>query len=416
MRHFISLSLVFFSLTIFAQKKNINAAWRAFTDYQSTLNDKPELKYLLKAKESIDLAYQSPDTKEDSRTLTYQSQIYYELYKFYDKNPDPTIPSIQFLNTANQSFQTLKEKHPKVAATPELNNLGIFLLNSTNEQAIKSFNSKSYKDATDLFLQHYNLQNALFSNKPDTSGLFNAFVCAYKANIPEKVESISTMLIQNNFANIKTYQLLYSYYQHNKDTMNQLKTLVTARKKYPDDMNLLNLETDYFISTKNYPKAISNLEQIIQKDSTNAMLLMTLGNLYDNLANQRMNTKQYNDSTEKLFNKTELYYMRAINHKNKLDNENAFTLLYSVGAYYTNYGLFYYNRKMTELKITEMSQKQKPVEEKRKEYNQKALPYLKEAEAIKPDDNTIITALYRVYALIGDTKNADIYKNKMLKK
>lgn len=398
-----------------AQKKNINAAWRALTDYQSTVNDKPDVNYLNKAKENIDLAIQNPETKEDAKALTYHSQIYYELFKYHQSHPETGLNPYDYLNTAIQSFYTLKDKHPKVAATSEIQNHGIMLLNTSNQEAVKLFNDKKYKDASQFFYQHYILQKKIL-NTTDTSGLFNAFVSAYKSNDADKISAYAQELMQINADNIKVYQLLYNFYQQKKDSSNALQTLQKGRSKFPNDLTLLNLQTDYYINHKQYTAAINNLHQLTQQDSTNALFLLTLGNLYDNLANQKMAQKNYSDTTENLFKNAIQNYLKSYRFKDKLDNENLFTLNYNIGAYYTNYGLFYYNKKMKEFKITDLSQKQKEVEDKRKEYTQMGLPYLKEAENIKPNDNTVITALYRVYALIGDTKNAELYKNKMLGK
>lgn len=400
-----------------AQKKNVNVAWRALTDYQSTLNDKPNLSYLQKAKESIDMAMQNPETKEEAKTLIYYSQIYFELFKYYQNNPDASLSyaNYSYLSNAVDAFQKLKEKHPKVATTPDVQNHGIMLLNTTIQESVKLFNDKKYSDASKFFLYQYQLRKKIL-NVTDTSGLFNAFVCAYKANQKDSIESLGKQLIQNNFANVKVYQLLYNFYQNKKDSANALNILKEGREKYPTDVTLLNLETDYFIHSKKYSQAIANLKKIIQQDTTNALLLLTLGNIYDNMANQEMANKNYSDSTKYLFENAIENYLKSYRYKNKLDNENLYTLTYNIGAYYTNYGLFYYNKKMKEFKITDLSQKQKEVEDKRKEYTQMGLPYLKEAESIKPNDNAVITALYRVYALIGDSKNAEIYKNKMLGK
>lgn len=402
------------SISAIAQKKNINAAWRALTDYQSTLNDTPNLSYLLKAKESIDMAIQNPETKEDARALTYHSQIYFELFKYYQNHIDPTIQHHTYLKNAIETYDLLKEKHPKIAATTELQTHGINLLNTSNQAAVQLFNEKKYNDASQFFEQHSLLQKKIL-NTLDTAGLFNAFLSAYKAHNEERIIKLSNELIQTNLDNVKLFQLMYSFYQHKNDTVAARNILKKGREKYPNDLTLLNQETEYYISSKQYLPAIQNLQLLIQKDTTNALLLLTLGNIYDNLANQNMAAKNYSDSTENLFQKSIQYYMKSYVFKSQLDAENLFTLTYNIGAYYTNYGLFYYNKKMKEFKITDLSQKQKGVEDKRKEYTQMGLPYLKEAETLKPNDASVIAALYKVYALIGDTKNAEVYKNKMIR-
>lgn len=415
MRKVYILTLMVVTSLIFAQKKNVNIAWRALTDYQSTLNDKPNFEYLQKAKDHIDLALQNPETKDDSKTLTYYTQIYLELFKYYQNNPDANVDKYSYFNEAVRTYTILKDKYPKIITTPEFQNLGITLLNISNQESVKLYNDKKYRDAANMFLSAHAMQKIIL-NKNDTSTLFNALVSAYKDNSKEKASEIGNEMISNNMANEKVYQLLYSMHMKNKDTLNALSVLKKGREQFPTNMDLINFETDYFIHTKRYPDAIKNLEYIVHKDTTNALLLLTLANLYDNLANQNMNAKNYSDSTEQLFNNAINNYLKSYKYKNQLDNDNLYTLNYNIGAYYTNYGLFYYNKKMKELKITDLSQKQKEVEEQRKKYTQMGLPYLKDAEALKPNDNTVITALYRVYAIIGDTKNAEVYKNKMLGK
>ena len=60
--------LIVLPFSVFSQKNKVQGAWRALSDYESTLNDNPDVSYLLKAKESIDLATANEETKnEDSK-------------------------------------------------------------------------------------------------------------------------------------------------------------------------------------------------------------------------------------------------------------------------------------------------------------------------------------------------------------
>jgi len=73
--------LVALNVAGFAQKSKVNAAWRGLTDYQATLKEKPDPSYLMKAKDAIDAAAASEETKNNLKTHIYKTQIYYELFK-----------------------------------------------------------------------------------------------------------------------------------------------------------------------------------------------------------------------------------------------------------------------------------------------------------------------------------------------
>ena len=53
-------ALVFVAGNTFAQKGKVQTAWRSLTDYETTVAEgKPDLNYLNKAKEAIDMALQN---------------------------------------------------------------------------------------------------------------------------------------------------------------------------------------------------------------------------------------------------------------------------------------------------------------------------------------------------------------------
>ena len=57
--------LLFIAQFSFAQKGKVQSAWRALTDFEATVADgKPDLNFLNKAKEAIDIALQNEDTKD----------------------------------------------------------------------------------------------------------------------------------------------------------------------------------------------------------------------------------------------------------------------------------------------------------------------------------------------------------------
>ena len=79
----IALFFLFLSSSILAQKSKVQAAWRGLSDYEETLKDgKPNISYLNKAKEAIDLALQNEETKKLSRTHAYKMRISYATFQY----------------------------------------------------------------------------------------------------------------------------------------------------------------------------------------------------------------------------------------------------------------------------------------------------------------------------------------------
>ena len=80
MKIFYIIILATLPFTVFSQKNKVQGAWRALSDYESTLNDNPDVSYLLKAKESIDLAAANEETSNQVKTYAYRFRIYINLF------------------------------------------------------------------------------------------------------------------------------------------------------------------------------------------------------------------------------------------------------------------------------------------------------------------------------------------------
>ena len=66
-----------------SQKSKVQTAWRSLNDYEATVKDgKPELLYLTKAKEAIDIALANEETKNHGKTHAYKARISYAQYQY----------------------------------------------------------------------------------------------------------------------------------------------------------------------------------------------------------------------------------------------------------------------------------------------------------------------------------------------
>ena len=64
MKIFQIIILLTLPFAVFSQKNKVQGAWRSLSDYESTLTESPDVSYLLKAKENIDLASVNEETNK----------------------------------------------------------------------------------------------------------------------------------------------------------------------------------------------------------------------------------------------------------------------------------------------------------------------------------------------------------------
>ncbi len=100
----LNIALLFvLPFSVFSQKGKVQGAWRALSDYESTLKDNPDVSYLLKAKESIDLATANEETKNQVKTYAYRFRIYINLFSNSLKEEEKKLSSIADKNERMQT-------------------------------------------------------------------------------------------------------------------------------------------------------------------------------------------------------------------------------------------------------------------------------------------------------------------------
>ena len=108
-----------------AQRAKVQTAWRNLSDYEETLKEgKPELSYLTKANEAIDMALANPDTKNQTKTHAYKMRISYAIFQ-YNLNQE----SKKLEGTVGDKNERILQAYGKTslnefsAATAELNTI-----------------------------------------------------------------------------------------------------------------------------------------------------------------------------------------------------------------------------------------------------------------------------------------------------
>ena len=431
---------VFIVTSAYAQKGKVQTAWRSLTDYETTVTEgKPDLNYLHKAKEAIDMALQNEDTKNKGKTHAYKCRISYAQFQ-YDikqeiKKLEPSIPDKnERLLTAygNMNLSDFEEASAEVIKIQDLDpkfmgNIQEGLLKGTSNlddedlkfavvaQQIKMESSnvatgkykvKKYDEAADYFYKTAVMNTVLYKIK-DTLDFYNACVSAAKAKNPEKTLEYNNKMINAKLQVAYNYQSILSVYISKGDTASAMELLKKARGLFPEDAGLITEETNIYLARGQQKEALANLKISMDKDPKNTFYYLVVGGIYDNLANPK--DKVTGKDLEKpanfdeLFKNAESSYLKVI-ELNPSNTDFLATAYRNLGAMYNNYGGYLENYKIA--KITDMAKYQKENEMKSQEYYKKAIPNLEKAVAMLQNDQQTMKALRILYNKTGNPTKA----------
>jgi hypothetical protein len=431
----------FIASQVFAQRAKVQTAWRNLSDYEETLKEgHPDLSYLTKANESIDLALANEDTKSQAKTHAYKMRICYAVFQYNlsaeNKRLEATIgdknerllaaygnTSLTEIEKAISELNTIRDLDPKFIETIQkgladgagsLDDDELKFALAAQQMKIESANiasgkyrAQQYAPAADFFYRTA-VMNSMLYKTIDTSNFYNACVSASKGKEQKQITEYNTKMIDAKLGLPYNYQALYQAYLSVGDSASAKSALTKGRSAFPNDAALLNEETNLFLASNKQQEALSNLKQALQREPNNPLYYFIIGNIYDNLANPR--DKSTNKELprpanfDELFKGAETNYLKAIELKGQ-NKEYLYNALYNLGAMYNNYGGSIAN--LPTAKGAEGMKMQKENEAKAMEYYKKAIPYLEQAFAIKSDDRPTMTALRKLYTLVGQKEKAE---------
>jgi tetratricopeptide (TPR) repeat protein len=361
---FIAL-LVFSSVNVFAQKNNVQNAFRAL-----------EKEKIEEAVNYIELAAANSSTANDVKMHNYRGKIYFEVYS---NDKFMALDDMAILKCA-ESWEIVYN-HPKAKKwfdKDELKNnitkAGVGLFN----KGVEMYNKKNFDASKKIFNKIFDLlplseDNLQRSNVTKESIWLNLFYVSYAEKNNSESKEYLQKLIDVNYQDPQ----IYSYYSNilveegKKDEA--LKILKTGREFFDTDVNLIISELNYYLGQEDFVKAEELLTLAVEEDPNNHQLFFALGSSYDNLGN---------------FEKAENAYKEAVDIK-----PDFYDALY-------NLGVMYYNKGGDMLKKANNIKDFKKYEiEKNKadETMLKGLPYIEKCYAIEPDDKNILLVLKELY-------------------
>lgn len=432
--------------SLFAQKGKVQAAWRGLSDYEETLKDgKPDVTYLDKANEAINLALANEDTKKQAKTHAYKLRISYAKFQYSvneeKKKLEATIGdknerllaaygniSLADFETAAEELNQVKDLDPKFLTTiQEGLEKGVSSLDEDElkfAMAVQSmriesgniasgkYRAKKYGEAADYFFKTGVMNTILYKTK-DTSNFYNACISAAKAKDNEKMLDYNKKMIEAKISSPYNYEACFQVLMEKKDTVNAMEYLRKGRVLFPEDMSLLTQETNLYLEQGKQLEALQNLKVSAEKDPSNSIYYFFMGQIYESMANPKDKATKKDlekpKDFDELFKNAEANYVKSIELK-PINKEYLYNSLYNLGAMYNNYGGYLSTRIQ---KITDAAKSQKENDAKAQEYYRKAIPYLEQALTIKSDDKSTMSALMKLYLLTGNEAKAKEMKEKM---
>lgn len=389
-----------FVINGFAQNvKIVNAK-----NYLRDFSESKDIESLNKAKENIDLASAHPDTKDFAKTQTLKAQVYLTIFdnnkrleteKLMITITDPNKRDLQAYQ--NISTEPLAVAYAGCIASKALDTKGnytseveTYLKNIEGHylnKAIADYNAKKYAEALPSFEKAYEI-----NGEKDTTTLGNIALVADRAAIYDKAKIYYQKMIDHKQGLGNTYSSLVNVYLNMKDTVGGMEVLKKGRAMYPNDINLVITETNYFLKTNNSKEALTNLNIALVAKPTDSNLYLVRGNIYDNLANPKdaagKDTEKPKDY-ESLMKLAETDYKKAVELK-----PDYFDALYNLGVLYNNHGVAL--SKVAD-QITDNAKYKSANDLATAEFT-KALPVLEKALSVSPKDRNTMYALKQIYA------------------
>ena len=404
----LSLTIVL-CLTIalsYGQKKALNEAKRELNNAAN-----PNIE---DARKLIKGALEDPETKDNAETWFVAGKIEvkvvdYEIAKeliqkvpneelMYGalKNVKPYFEVADSLDLIPDAKGKVKIKYRKDMKAIMLANR-IYYLNGGSFY----YNNKDYQNAFDMFQQFFDVpkmkmfeDDNAFAAKDTAHADYRYYAGLSLAQYgkPAQVAAFfETIKDIQGYSNSEYYKDIYKYlctlYEQDRDTVNFIRTLEESTKKFPGESYfLLNLINQY-VFTNQGDAAIKTLGMAIEAMPGKAELYNVLGIVYEN--------------SKKDAEKAKLNYEKALS----IDPE----LVDAMG----NIGRILFNKAVeAHIAANEITDNKKYEEAKLKfnEMFREALPYFEKAHQMKPNEREYMTALSRIYYVLGDKKFDEIEK------
>ena len=424
-----SMKKIFFALTALfllgtvvgnAQgEKSLKAASKSLSKFTSDFGNTAALE---EAKNLVQEAFQDEKVASSAKSWNTRGEIFYNVadaqYKQELLNPafvaTDLTAGIEAVAAYAKAFDLSEKKGDRKKAIEGLKNAEAIL----NNVGISLYNKELYNDAYKNFEAEITAakklreigeesrldEGTLFAEKLFFAGITGFYGEQYEAslNLLEEAESVG-------YSDNAMYQLLYESYAKLGKSEEGLKYLQKGRELFPDDAGLLFSEINYYLSKGELDAMIEKLKIALDKEPTNVSVMLTLGQVYDQLhvkANEAGNKEEADAKFEEALG----YYTQAA----ETDTEN-FDINYSLGALYYNKAASFtpaLNEAAEDFSV-EGNKRYDKIQAEMAGYFDRALPYFLKADELNGKDRNTLIALKEIYVRKNMFDKSNEYKDRL---
>lgn len=361
----------------------------------------------------------------------YQGVVYGDLA---NDEEDPAARS-EIYKKMNASFEKAKELASKMEDPPsELENLGAVkttIWSSEHNRAIELATSDSLQKAvenpTEKAAQH--LKNATII-MPDSVLSWDvlAEIQAMNQNIEGAISAKEKVLELKQKPSVKDYNRLADFYRAENQFKDAINILNKAQETYPDSVSVSEKLADSYMNAGNYEKAISTVENLIERDPDNPQYHLALGTQlyqtvlrlndslstnYDRIFELKQKLKGNSGNTSSIekeissLQSTNESLQQRINTLTDRATEELNTVIEyrpNDASAYNTLGVIYQNKASAlfeERNQTTDNKKAAKLDKQAREHLKQAQKYYERATEIQPDNEQFWESLYRVYVALG---------------
>jgi tetratricopeptide (TPR) repeat protein len=350
----------------FAQKANVTDAALLMKKYNPMAGLDASKKLLTKAKDFIDIASVNTETAGSAKMHMYRGEIYFGLIEVAamesastGTKPDEVLLK-EYEAIARISFNNVLED-PKQEFVPDIQSFLNFRSNMYFNMGIKSYETRNFEMATQLFVGALEVKSFLNEKYPDAE--VNAQLCLSR--------TVDSLLKAKSFD--KALELA--------DVVNEAM---------PSNIDILILLVNIYLQKGDVIGSQKYLNEALTLDPNNKQLYYVLGTAYMDL--------EENEKADKALTKA-----LEIDHSY---NEAQ----YQLGAHLYNWAA---EMKKEAGQLPENDASYEPLIEKATAMQYRSLALLEKYIAVNPLDKTVLEILRSTYSKLGNNEKASEYKNRI---